>query len=258
MMMNRLWWLVSVLGVAAVSVEAAETRGAPVISVTQSGSQLEARVTQLERKLENQSLMDIFATVQRLQEEVQKLRGDLEVQANELEGIKKRQRDLYLDIDRRLQQGQSGGAATAMPLDGGAVTAAAPAADPAAEQAIYQQAFNLLKDARYEEAITAFRAHLASYPNGKFSDNSQYWVGEAHYVLRRFKEAVEEFNKVVNNFPQSSKVPDSLLKLGFTHYELNDWAQARANLEKVVSQHPQSTAARLADQRLQRMRSEGR
>ena len=90
----------------AVSAEAADSQGAPVITVTGqgSGSSLEERVTKLERVLDGQALADLLTRIQRLQQDVQKLRGDLEVQDNDINGIKQRQRDLYLDIDRRLQQ----------------------------------------------------------------------------------------------------------------------------------------------------------
>ncbi len=291
-------------GVLAASISAltapaavADTQGAPVVTVTgqAAGSSLEARVTKLERVLDGQALADLMTRIQRLQEDVQKLRGDLEVQGNDINGIKQRQRDLYLDIDRRLQQLETAtanakaapatsqspqaalpvpgvtpapGAGAPMPAMGStaaptAVPAPAtampttPAANPDQEQAAYQKAFNLLKDGHYDDAIAAFHDMLSTYPGGKLEDNAQYWIGEAHFAARRFREAATEFGKVINNYPQSPKVPDAMLKLGFSYYELADWSKARDTLEQLKGRYPQSTAAQLADRRLQKMKAEG-
>ena len=129
--------------------------------------------------------------------------------------------------------------------------------DPEQEQAAYQKAFNLLKDGHYDDAIAAFHDMLSTYPGGKLADNAQYWIGEAHFAMRRFREAADEFSKVINNYPQSPKVPDAMLKLGFSYYELADWSKARDTLEQLKGRYPQSTAAQLADSRLQKMKSEG-
>lgn len=244
---------------AAAPTFAADSRPAPVVSATTPGGPaLEARVAKLERMLEGQGLTDMFLRMQQMQQELQKLRGDMEVQANEIEGLKQRQRDLYLDIDKRLRAIET--QAQAAPPAVSAAPAAAPVGggSPEQERAAYQQAFDKLKDGRYDEAITLFRGVLANYPNGKLSDNAQYWLGEANYVTRRYREAIAEFGKIVANYPQSLKLPDALLKLGFSHYELGEWAKAREHLEQVIARYPQSSAATMANNRLQKMKSEGR
>ena len=267
--------------VMTASVQAADSDGAPVVTVTgQSAADaaLDARVAKLERLLEGQALADLLTRIQHLQEDVQRLRGDLEVQGNDLNGLKQRQRDLYLDIDRRLQQLETSVATAAaapasssppppppVPAAGPsstAMTALAPAApataaNPEQEQAAYQKAFDLLKDGHYDDAVAAFHDMLTAYPAGKLVDNAQYWLGEAHFAARRFREAADEFAKVVNNYPQSPKVPDAMLKLGFSYYELGDWAKSRNSLEQLTARYPQSTAAQLADRRLQRLKAEG-
>jgi tol-pal system protein YbgF len=130
--------------------------------------------------------------------------------------------------------------------------------DSLAEQSAYQSAFNVLKEGRYEEAITEFSAFLSRYPDGQYSGNAQYWLGEANYVSHRFPAAVEEFNKVLVSYPDSNKVPDAMLKLGFSYYELEDWAQTNTVLNQLIERYPDSTAAQLAQNRLHRMKLEGR
>lgn len=273
-------WVALSLTVVPAAALADDSQGAPVVSITAqpaAGPSIDARVTKLERVVEGQALADLLDRIQRLQEDVQRLRGDLEVQANDLNGVKQRQRDLYLDIDRRLRQlevsATTGPAAmpsaaaavpppaslpqAAVPAAPSSSAAAAAASNPEREQVAYQKAFDLLKGGHYDDAIAAFREVLAAYPNGKLADNAQYWLGEAHFAARRFREAADEFSKVLGAYPQSAKVPDAMLKLGFSDYELGDWAKARQNLEQVLAHYPQSTAAQLADRRLQRMKLEG-
>lgn len=239
---------------------AAQQRAAPVVSATMSGTEqaLDARITKMEKLLEGQTLTDMFLRLQQMQQEVQRLRGEVEVQANEINGLKQRQRDVYMDIDKRLQQIETNAHAAPPVAAATAGVAPAPGGSPEQERAAYQQAFDKLKEGRYDEAITLFRAVLNNHPNGKLSDNAQYWLGEANYVTRRYREAVDEFSKVINNYPQSQKLPDAFLKLGFSQYELGDWAKARENLEQVVARFPQSAAANMANGRLQRMKTEGR
>jgi tol-pal system protein YbgF len=275
--------------VVVVPAMAADSEGAPVVTVTgqANGSSLESRVSKLERVLSGQALTELLTRIQHLQEDVQKLRGDLEVQGNDINGIKQRQRDLYLDIDRRLQQLEASNAtksttaSSSPPLPtmsaqsgapGPGANSSIPAMNPPMpgmmapsstqpnsdeEQAAYEKAFNLLRDGHYDDAIAAFQDMLSKFPGGKLSDNAQYWIGEADFAARRFREASDEFNKVIKNYPQSPKVPDAMLKLGFSYYELSDWAKTRSTLEQLEGRYPQSTAAQLADKRLQKMKSEG-
>lgn len=84
---------------------------------------LSARVESLEaHMLSSQGLMEMFRQMTRLQEEIDRLRGAIEEQNYGLEQLKKRQRDLYADMDRRLQRLEGGPTRPAAP---GAATAGA-------------------------------------------------------------------------------------------------------------------------------------
>jgi len=138
-------------------------------------------------------------------------------------------------------------------------TTSKPAAvvDNVQERGSYDSAFDLLKNGRYGDSIIAFEGFLKQYPQGEYAGNAQYWLGEAHYVTRSFDAAVREFTKVIDNYPTSLKYADSLLKLGYVHYELKQWQKARARLAQVIDKFPGTTVAKLAQQRLDRIRREG-
>ncbi len=241
-----------------------------------SKGELETRIKQLERKLDSRGLVDLLEQVSSLQSEVQQLRGEIEVQTHNMESLQKRQRDLYLDIDRRLHRLEAGGVqqpvagtegsapAAAAPAPAGVaaqpagtMAAATAALNPADQRKDYDSALEQLKDGSYNEASSAFKAFLEKYPGSSYADNAQYWLGEVSYVTRQFQPALNEFGKVLDNHPDSPKVADAKLKMGYIQYELKDWAKAQELLNQVVKGYPGTTTARLAQERLDRMKREG-
>jgi len=65
---------------------------------------IEARLIRLERILSNDSLIQLTNQINQLQQEIQSLRGEVETQQFQLSGGVDRQRQLYLDLDNRLQE----------------------------------------------------------------------------------------------------------------------------------------------------------
>ncbi len=242
---------------------------------------LEQRVQRLEQQMQGRGLIELMDRLDQLQREVQQLRGDVEVQGHALEQLKKRQRDLYVDIDRRLRQMEVRPAPAAQstapevpPPAAAAASAGAAAATAASKppavggeavsqadadkiRQAYEDALNILREGRYEQAAEAFRKFLAAHPDSSYAANAQYWLAETYYVTRKFETALAEFAKVLENYPGSVKTADAKLKTGFIQYELGNWAEARKWLEAVQREFPKTTAARLAAERLERMRREG-
>lgn len=124
------------------------------------------------------------------------------------------------------------------------------------ERAVYDEAFKtLLKDPK--AAIPAFRSFLKDYPNSSLAASAQYWVGEALYAEKDYKGAADEFLIVLKEHKGSDKAPDAALKLGYSFYEQKEWDSARKTLEDVTKFFPSSDAAKLASQRLEKMKTEG-
>ena len=69
-----------------------------------AGMTVEERLESIENVLSNQGLLELVQQVQNLELEISRLRGEAEVQNHALEQLKKRQRDLYADTDRRIQR----------------------------------------------------------------------------------------------------------------------------------------------------------
>ena len=265
--------------ILALAVCLIHTTGAFAQAPVVDARDLDERLKRLERLLGSESLVKLYDEVESLGTEVRELRGQLEVLSHTISQLEQRQRDLYLDTDRRLQRIESASptqtaspsplpatppaapaspaktAAPSQPAPAPAATAPAqtpPAAgiDPFAEQQAYQSAFDLLKSGRYEDATIAFQQFIAEYPAGSYADNAQYWLGETFYITRRFEQAVQEFERLVSAHPNSQKLTHALLKIGYAHDELGNKAEAERVLGELMARHPQSAAAALARKRL--------
>jgi tol-pal system protein YbgF len=224
---------------------------------------LDTRLQRIERVMANQSLLDIANQLEALRSDVRGMHNDVDQLNNAIDAGRKQQRDLYADLDKRVKNLESHGAAapaaaSSAASGGGAAAAPAPP-DVAAngeDKASYQAAFNLLKDGQYDRAIAAFQKFLAAYPDSSLADNGQYWLGEAYYVNKAYPEAQAAFQRVVDKYPQSRKLGDALLKIGYCRYEMKQWESAREVLGQVVARFTDTPAARLAQQRLDKMSAE--
>lgn len=224
---------------------------------------VDARLGRVESVVNNQSLVDLSRRIDALETQLRLLRGGVEETQNGNESVRKQQRDLYADLDRRLSalEGSRGAAGAASAAAGGGAPAVAGAANPGGtldDATAYGHAFDALKAGEYGSAITQFRSFAESYPNSGLLDNAQYWLGEAYYVTRDYDQAAASFRAVGARWPNSRKAPDALLKLGFTQYEKKRTAEARATLQQVLVRFPNSDAAKLATDRLAKMTAEPR
>ena len=64
---------------------------------------VEERVAKIELLVQDRSI-DLAKQIDELKQELARLRGQLEVQAHQLETLDRRQKDLYVDLDARLRK----------------------------------------------------------------------------------------------------------------------------------------------------------
>ncbi len=252
---------------------------------------IERRVADLERLLQNQGLLDLWEQLHALQSELAKLRGQLEVNNHEIKQLKEKQRKLYNDLDSRLQtlskqaneiksqggpslgenssnqassiagrEGESltiesvkqpaetGEAIESLPESGAAETGRQ---DTVEIQSAYQSAFRLLKQAEYDQAITAFSLFLQEYPNSQYADNARYWMGEAYFVTRRFGQAITEYRALLDDFPDSRKAPVAMLKIGHSYRELGQSEESKQYYRMLIEKYPDTSAAKDAARELE-------
>ncbi|MFC4727793.1 tol-pal system protein YbgF [Coralloluteibacterium thermophilus] len=271
-------------------VAAALVAAAPVSAQRAS---LADRVAALEQQQARQGSESSFEQVNRmmqLQSELQALRGQVESMQAELEQLRTRSRQQYVDLDARIgrieggqlpagggadgtlmeppELGRQGGEGAAAPVSEpvaelrrvgqsvipgsqlGTDGAAAAPADPATERADYQAAFDALKEGQYADAAARFRSFIERHPQSALIDNANYWLGESYYVTQNYDLALEAFQTLVQRYPDSDKAPGALLKAGYSQLELRQYDAGEATLRRVLEQYPGTPEASLADGRL--------
>ncbi len=125
-------------------------------------------------------------------------------------------------------------------------------------QDAYDQAFGLLKQSRYADAVQAFEVFVQNNPANDLTDDAYYWMAEARYVTREFESALSGFRTVATRFPSSQRVPASYLKVGYIQYEIGAYADARETLTFIMKNYPTHRVAVSAETRLKKMDREGR
>ena len=196
----------------------------------------------------------LFHQLQVLQGELQTLRGMVEELRFQIERLAKDQQAQYSDLDQRLMALRGGGpspgagdaaAGTSSP-DRSPSVPNVPAGDAESEQQAYTAAFNLMRDRAFDESAEAFEQMIETYPNGQFTPNGYYWLGELHLAQGDTEQARQNFAQVVNLYADHTKVPDALYKLGVVHHRLGDNQRALEYLDRVQAESPDSSAAGLA------------
>lgn len=208
---------------------------------------------------------------QRLAEELGVLRGSVEQLQHDLEVSQRKSQDQFLAVENRLKlletaaaQQQAAAAQANVPVADPNTTVGAipstpvqptvPASAAADEEAAYLRSFDLLKAGKYDEAIRGFGGMLEKYPQGNYSDNAWYWMGECYNIKKDYVNALQSYRALLEKFTASPKVPDALLKTGTILQEQKKTEQARAAYQRVIKEYPNSTAATQSRSRLAQLR----
>lgn len=229
---------------------------------------------------------DLINKIISLQKEMQELRGQLEVQAHELNELKQQQLSFYQDLDARLNPANSPSALkskanptapnndmdtaptathNSMPLTqaatktpsepimGQTATSSMARLNPADEQISYLAAYDLVKKKSFPQATLAMQKFLTKYPRGGYSANAHYWLGELYLANKDYTKAITQFDTVIQDFKSSSKYAPSRLKLGYALAGSGRIGEAKEQLLAVASLYPDTSAARLAHIKLEKL-----
>lgn len=224
-----------------------------------------------------------------LQQDIQELRGQLEVQSHEIKVLKEQQLAYYKDLDARLRQAPTSATSSNntantqippntpvfAPMPGGNTSKPAQTAGPSSpatqssaavtnvsltaagntadEQISYMAAYELIRNKKFDTATVAMEKFLNDYPQGAYVANAQYWLGELKMANKNYPEAIQHFEVVLNQYPKSSKAAASLLKIGYAYAESGQKAEAKQKLTQVIKQYPDTQTALLANAKLKNL-----
>jgi TolA-binding protein len=189
---------------------------------------------------------DLGVAVGRQQEELTRLRGDLEAQQHQLAQLEEAIKALGKETDTRLASLRGTGALDEAlarqklselpkPDDRPAVLALAKAQDAAGEKGVARELY----------------LHYAKrWPRDDHAAEAGLRAGELLQAQGRWREAVVVLGKVAEDHPKSDKAPAALLLVAEGLVQLDRRDDARAILEQVVAEHPKSEAGAKAKARL--------
>jgi tol-pal system protein YbgF len=214
--------------------------------VNASQQAVDERLGRIETEIrDRRALVDLAGQIEALRGDIARMRGQVEVLANQIDNADKRQKDLYLDIDTRLRKLEQ-------PRETAAVKPAADAPASPEETKAYEAALNQFKLGNYPLAISALQGLLVTYPGGKLAPNAQYWIGMAYAAQRDYRNAIAAQQKLLAAWPEDPKAPDAMLNIANSQEALGDRRGAQKSLEGVLERYPASQAAVSAKQRLQK------
>ncbi len=116
---------------------------------------------------------------------------------------------------------------------------------------LYDRAYALYKQGKYEDARQAFLRFAERYPKTDLTDNAYFWIGETYYDQQQYEKAILAYDKVVQGFPNGDKVPSALLKQAFAFDAIGAPVDARILLKKLLREHPSSEQAAIARKKLE-------
>jgi tol-pal system protein YbgF len=220
----------------------------------------------------NNNYATLLNKLRGLQQDVQELRGQLEVQAHDVKLLQQQQLAFYKDLDARISHEPTKMANTGSLTEPSTSPKKAPQPwsasgnktrpqpiinpvntsriNPADEQISYLAAYELVKNKKFDEATIAMQSFVTKYPQGGYTANAQYWLGELCMVKRDYTGAIQHFEVVLQQFPSSTKTAASLLKIGYALAESGNKQEAIRRLQHVMTTYPDTNTAQLAKAKL--------
>ena len=193
----------------------------------------------------NEQLMDLVLKVQQLQDEIRMLRGQLDEQKYELENVKRRQRDQYLDLDQRIGELGEGAPAAQPALGATAQPVVTPEAGPAAVQTAPAQAAPEVTERadRPSDVVALGTPQAATSTAAATPEAQQAAYDEAFQALKelRYADAATNFQSFLDSYPDSELAGNAQYWLGESYYVTRNYEIALDAFEALVKDYPDST-----------------
>jgi len=193
---------------------------------------------------------NLVLQMQELQDEVRNLHGQLEEANVEIENLKRRQRDQYLDLDQRISDLRNAQPVSSPGAAGAAGVAAAGAAATAAQQPTVSPPGGEVPEVRApmdtpsdtvgigEPAVQSQAA-----PTSAAAEKAAY--DQAFQALKelRYADAAEEFRAFLDTYPNSEYADNAQYWLGESYYVTRNYDIALTAFQNLLDRFPDSPKA---------------
>ena len=204
--------------------------------------QLREQVKDLQQQLDvqQQAQLNFANHISSLQEQNRRLTGRIEELTNALKNEQKSSRDLYQNMDQRLNKFEP----QTIEIDGQSVVV------QPEEKAAYEEAQNAISSEDYKKALKLFIEFNRKWKKSPYRPDALYWQGAASFAAEDYKGAINIQNQLIREFPNNGRVPDAMVSVGSAQASLGNLKAATATFNKVITRFPQSDAAKTAKLRI--------
>jgi tol-pal system protein YbgF len=189
---------------------------------------------------------DLGVSLNNLQDEFARVKGDLEVSQHRLDTVEKSLKAIDADTESRFAALKGQGALDAhearqkiqaLPRgdDKGALFALAQKTAEAGDEGVAREI--------YEE-------YVRRWPNDAKSAEAGFRAGDAYFGQKRWREALLAYGRVAEGFPKSDRAPDAMLGAAESMIRLDMKDDAAAVLGQLLERYPKSDVAPKAKARL--------
>jgi tol-pal system protein YbgF len=213
---------------------------------------LEREVRKLERGgaaaggEERTRLADLGVRLDRIENEVERLHGRLEVAEHRVGEALKEARAARAEASAAAARPESNEAAPSAPDEGAGGTSSL-------ELEEYRAARAAWSEGDVEGCIDQFRIFLQTYPSSTYAENASYWMADCYFKRGDYKTAVLRFDDVVARYPAGKRAPDALYRQGEALLRLGPGYGKAAGkaFERVIEEYPGSARAPEAEKQLE-------
>ena len=219
----------------------------PAVALSQTTASLEQRVAKMERMLDSGTLLKLLQSVEELKAEVRDLRGQLEQQQYSLSQMTDRQRELYLDVDRRLQRMEASGAGVgaaaasagpgSAPPGGTSAPASSTVGSTPAASTSGTAAVGVAAAGAATQAGTPQAAQTSTDP---LKEQQAYQSAFNLLKAGRYDQAAKSFRKFLAEYPTGKFADNAQYWLGESYYVTRNFDSALREFNTLVSGHPDS------------------
>lgn len=224
---------------------------------------LDARMQRIERVVDNQALLNMAQRIEALQREVQELRGENEQLVHEINTLKSRQREQYLDIDRRLQSSTNVPGAASIPASSG--VSVTNTAVPQSQEVTQSQGVSQSPPTSSPPSTTSTSSQIERSTPGTTqietttsgttvatvaSSDAAEDYKNAFTLLKqgKYDDSIVAFGSFLQTHPESKYAANAQYWLAEANYVSKRYPQALSEFSKVVNKYPASS--KVADARL--------
>jgi tol-pal system protein YbgF len=204
----------------------------------------------------NESIELLLEKINLLKQEIESLTASIETNNLTISRLEEANQIRYVDLDKRIHlletkllfeetQEEESLETSLNPLSG-----LVEEDIDAGEFGLWSNSMKLLDNSRYSEAAENLRLLILSYPNGTYTGDAYFWLGEIYLVQEMFEDSSEILNVFVTKFDDHPRKADGLYKFAIAKVNLEEFEAAETILQEVISNYPNSGASLLAEQDL--------